>query len=86
MPQRAIHPIFADFCGIERTLEKAECIQAFVIIEPQGDGKPFVMCEDGQVVWHPNFKGNVVDPVNAQFIEAVVKKVLENEQVYPNPI
>ena len=37
--------------------------------------------DDGRVIWHPDFKGNVGDPVNAKFIEAVVQRVLENEKV-----
>ncbi|KAG9308131.1 hypothetical protein JVU11DRAFT_12484 [Chiua virens] len=75
-----IHLIFADFCGIERMLEKAERVHAFTALQPWEDGQPKMTTEGGQVVWHLNFKGTAGEPANAQFIEAVVKNVMENKK------
>jgi hypothetical protein len=73
--------LFASFCKIEwQELGKTERVQEFLAVQPLGDGKPFEEV-DGIKIWHPNFKGIVTESVNKIFLEALVKKVRDNERV-----
>ena len=35
-------------------------------------------------IWHPNFKGTVTEPVNKSFLEALIKRVWDDETVSSN--
>ncbi|KIJ06434.1 hypothetical protein PAXINDRAFT_158730 [Paxillus involutus ATCC 200175] len=80
--KRLIHPLFADLCRIEQSLEKGQRALALGKIQPLENGKPYdvqVVGDKSRTIWHPNWKGSVDESLNVLFIKEIADKIWTNE-------
>ncbi|KIJ12227.1 hypothetical protein PAXINDRAFT_14998 [Paxillus involutus ATCC 200175] len=81
--KRLIHPLFADLCGIEQSLEKGEWVFALGNVQPLQNGEPYevqVLGDKARSIWHPKWQGIVDESVNARFIKEVADMIWTNEK------
>jgi len=67
-------------CGVEMTGSKSKRTDELCAVKPLEDDAAFKII-DGKEVWHPLWKGNIDDKVNALFVKNVVQRIWQNEQV-----
>jgi len=67
-------------CGVDTSGNKAKHTERLCAVKPLEDNLAFELV-DGKETWHPRWKGNIDDEVNAQFIKAVINRVQQNEEV-----
>jgi hypothetical protein len=72
--------MFYEMCGLEMTGTKAERTLELCSVKPLADGDAFEVVDDKEV-WHPNWAGNLNDRINKQFVQAVVDRLWQNEDV-----
>ncbi|KIK79090.1 hypothetical protein PAXRUDRAFT_162223 [Paxillus rubicundulus Ve08.2h10] len=83
--KRVIHPLFADLCRIERSLEKGQQAIALGNVKELANREPYEVTEDGHTIWHPKWLSSVDDTINTKFIREVTDKVWNNEKQHKNP-
>ncbi|KIK79288.1 hypothetical protein PAXRUDRAFT_285169 [Paxillus rubicundulus Ve08.2h10] len=77
-----IHPLFCDFCGIDRATAKKKRVRILALnVKKLEDNTPFEIVEGGRKIWHPDWLGKVDDDLNAQFIHELAQRVWNNEEV-----
>ncbi|KAI6030511.1 hypothetical protein F5J12DRAFT_779652 [Pisolithus orientalis] len=74
-----IHPLFADLCGIKRSLECGARALTLTNVKPLDTCEPFKQIDQKTCMWHPNFLGQVDDALNAKFIQEVAQHIWDNE-------
>ena len=67
-------------CGVEMTGSKSKRTDELCAVKPLEDNATFKIV-DSKEVWHPLWKGNIDDKVNALFVKNVVQRIWQNEQV-----
>jgi hypothetical protein len=67
-------------CGVDETGNKGKCTNDLCGVEPLEGGAPFENVEEKKL-WHPVWKGQIDDKVNALFIKTVAERIWNNEQV-----
>lgn len=72
--------MFFEMCGLEMTGTKTECTLQLCNVKPLANGNAFEVIDDKEI-WHPNWAGNLTDRVNTQFVQAVVDRIWQNEEV-----
>ncbi|KAI6146675.1 hypothetical protein BKA82DRAFT_4015526 [Pisolithus tinctorius] len=77
-----IHPLFADLCGIERSLERGARVLTLMHVKPLDTCEPFEQIDQKTHVWHPNFLGQVDDAQNAKFIQEVAQHIWDDETTW----
>jgi len=75
-----VHMIFFQMCGVEWSRSRAKHTTDLCAVAPLKTGTPFEIIKDREI-WHPMWKGNINNKVNAQFIKAAADRIWENEQV-----
>jgi hypothetical protein len=67
-------------CGVEMSGNKSKRTDELCAVKPLEDDVAFEIVE-GNEVWHPVWKGNIDDKVNALFIKNVIQRIWQNEKV-----
>jgi hypothetical protein len=67
-------------CGVEMTGNKSKRTDELCAVQPLEDEEAFQIV-DGKEVWHPVWKGNIDDKVNALFVKNVIQRIWQNEKV-----
>jgi len=57
---------------------------ALALIKPLDGEQPFELTAEGTCVWHPVWRGQVDDDINARFIKEVAERAYNNEKVSSN--
>jgi hypothetical protein len=69
-------------CGMEMSGSKSKRTDELCAVKPLEDEEAFELLGDtGREVWHPVWKGNIDDKVNALFIKSVIQRIWQNEKV-----
>jgi len=72
--------MFHEMCGVDTNRSKSDQSHDLSAIQPLANGLAFR--EDGnRKQWYPAWGGKIDEKVNAEFIQAVVERICENEQV-----
>ena len=72
--------MFYDMCGVEMSGNKSKRTDELCAVKPLEDEKAFEIVE-GREVWHPVWKGNIDDKINALFVKNVIQRIWQNEKV-----
>ena len=75
-----VHDMFFELCDIDKNDKIANRTNELVAIDPLEDGAAFRL-EGDREIWHPAWERNINDKVNVQFINAVVERIWQNEEV-----
>ncbi len=67
-------------CGVEMSGSKSKCTEELYAVKPLEDDKAFEIIGDREV-WHPVWKGNINDKINALFIKNVIQRIWQNKKV-----
>jgi hypothetical protein len=67
-------------CGVEMSGNKSKRTNELCAVKPLKDDVAFEIVE-GNEVWHPVWKGNIDDKINALFIKTVIQRIWQNEKV-----
>jgi hypothetical protein len=72
--------MFFQLCNVEMGNDKTRYTEELCSIKPLEDGEPLRII-DRKEVWFPNWRGEVKDLGNSQFLAAVVERIWQNEKV-----
>jgi hypothetical protein len=48
---------------------------------PLETGEAFKLGDEDEITWYPNWEASVSNPINQKFVDALVKILIDNEQV-----
>jgi len=63
--------LFYEMCGVEMSGNKSKCTNELCAVKPLKDDVVFEIVE-GNEVWHPVWKGNIDDKINALFVKTII--------------
>jgi len=72
--------MFHEMCGVDMNRSKSDQLHDLSTIQPLANGLAFR--EDGnRKQWYLVWAGRIDEKVNAEFIQTMVERICENEQV-----